>query len=201
VDRTRINEKIQESEIRVIDENGEHLGVLPTEDALARANQAGLDLVEVATSGTPHVCRIMDYGQYKFEQAKRQREAKKKQKVIVIKEVKMRPRIDQHDYEFKMNHAQRFLEHGYKVKFTVMFRGREMAHKDRGRQVLQRVENDLLNLAFVEAKPKFEGRTLHMIVAPVAKAKKKAQSDKEPQAPEKPDATPVMQGAPETDSN
>jgi len=147
--------------------------VIPLEVARAKAAEVGLDLVEVATGSVPHVCRIMDYGHYKFEQAKRQREAKKKQKVIVIKEIKMRPRTDEHDYDFKMNHARRFLEQGFKVKFTVLYRGRELAHKDHGRRKLERVESDLADLATVEAKPKFEGRTMQMVMAPVPKPKKK----------------------------
>ena len=143
------------------------------EDALRRAEEAGLDLVEVATGSVPHVCRIMDYGHYKFEQAKRQKEAKKKQKVIVVKEIKMRPRTDEHDYQFKLSHARRFLEQGYKVKFTVVYRGRELAHKEHGRLKLERVEGDLADLAVLEAKPRFEGRTMHMVMAPGGKAKKK----------------------------
>ncbi len=130
----------------------------------------------------------MDYGHYKFEQAKRQKEAKRKQKVIVIKEIKMRPRTGEHDYQFKLSHARRFLEQGFKIKFTVLFRGRELAHKDRGRMKLERVEEDLAELAVMEAKPKFEGRTMQMVMAPVGKPKKKAPArpaaDSESKAPE-----------------
>ena len=138
----------------------------------------------------PHVCRIMDYGQFKFEQAKRQKEAKKKQKVIVIKEIKMRPRTDEHDYHFKLNHARHFLEQGYKVKFTVLYRGRELAHKEHGRLKLERVETDLEDVAVVEANPRFEGRTMHMVMAPSAKPKKKGGSRPAPK-PEAPEAPPA----------
>lgn len=158
-----------------------------------------MDLVEVTTGSVPHVCRIMDYGHYKFEQAKRQREAKKKQKVIVVKEIKMRPRTDEHDYDFKMNHARRFLEAGYKVKFTLLYRGRELAHKELGRQVLDRIERDLEGIAAIETKPKFEGRTMHMVMAPVAKPKVRKKADsvaedlssEQPAPPLQEDVTPV----------
>lgn len=168
---------------------GEHLGVLALEDALRRAEEAGLDLVEVAKGSVPHVCRIMDYGQFKFEQAKRQKEAKKKQKVIVIKEIKMRPRTDEHDYHFKLGHARRFLEQGYKVKFTVLYRGRELAHKEHGRLKLERVEMDLADVAVVEANPRFEGRTMHMVVAPSLKPKKRLSI--RPTSMETPEASPA----------
>ena len=178
----------------MIGEQGEHLGVLKLEDARRRAEEAGLDLVEVATGSVPHVCRIMDYGHYKFEQAKRQREAKKKQKTIVVKEIKMRPRTDQHDYQFKLSHARRFLEQGYKVKFTVLYRGRELAHKEHGRLKLQRVEADLVDLAVVETNPRFEGRTMHMVMAPSGKPKKKAApSPASVPRPEAPAPTPTKE--------
>lgn len=179
MDKTRINEMIRESEVRVIDQDGEHKGVIPLAQALQLAADAGMDLVEVATGTPPHVCRIMDYGHYKFEQAKRQKLAKKKQKVIVVKEIKMRPRTDDHDYNFKLNHARRFMEQGSKVKFTVLFRGREMAHKDRGRDVLDRVEADLADIAAVESKPRMEGRTLFMVMAPLNKPKIAPKGDSE----------------------
>lgn len=152
------------------------MGVIPAEQALRLAEEAGLDLVEVAAASDPHVCRIMDYGHYKFEQAKRQKEAKKKQKVIVVKEVKFRPRTDEHDYGFKLDHARKFLEQGNKVKFTVQFRGRELAYKEKGREILKRVESDLEDLATIETKPKFEGRVMHMVMAPASKKAKSSES-------------------------
>jgi translation initiation factor IF-3 len=183
-DQTRINANIREKEVRLIDHEGNNVGVVPTGKALEMAEEAGLDLVEVATGAAPHVCKIMDYGHYKFEQAKRQKEAKKKQKVIVVKEIKMRPRTDEHDYEFKVNHARDFLEQGCKVKFTIMYRGRELAYKDRGRSVLDRIEEDLKDIAVVEAKPRFEGRTMHMVMTPSNKPKPKKKPEDQPEKQE-----------------
>lgn len=160
--------------MRLIDAAGEHAGVVAIRDALQRAEEAGLDLVEVSAKSKPHVCRIMDYGQYKYELAKKQKEAKKKQKQIVVKDIKMRPRIDQHDYQFKINHAIKFLEHGDKVRFIMQFRGREMAHKDLGHKVLERVIAELEGLAVVEQSPRQEGRFMNMILTPSAKPKKKS---------------------------
>lgn len=169
---------IREDEIRLIDEEGEHVGVITVADALAKAQEAGLDLVEVSAKSKPHVCRIMDYGQYKYEQAKKQKEAKKKQKQIVVKDIKLRPRIDQHDYDFKLNHAMKFLEHGDKVRFIMQFRGREMAHKDLGRKVLDRVVEDLADYGAIEQQPQMEGRLMNMTMTPTAPKKdKKSKSD------------------------
>lgn len=172
-DKTRINEMIREREVRLIDPNEEHVGVVPIEEALRIAQEASLDLVEVATTSRPHVCRVMDYGKYKYEQKRRTKEAKKKQHVISIKEVKFRPKISQHDYDFKMRNAKRFLEHGDKVKVVMMFRGREMAHSELGRDLLKKIADDLAEDAIVESMPKFEGRTLIMILAPSASKPKK----------------------------
>ncbi len=169
----RINEAIREREVRLIDEKGEHSGIVPIEEALRRAQAANLDLVEVSNKSKPHVCRVMDYGQYKYEQAKKQKEAKKKQKQIVVKEIKIRPRIDQHDYDFKLNHALKFLEHGDKVKIIMQFRGREMAHKDLGRVVMDRIIADLGHLAQVEQEPRIEGRFMNMTLAPLPAAQRK----------------------------
>lgn len=141
------------------------------------AEAAGLDLVEVSAKSKPHVCRIMDYGQYKYEVAKKQKEAKKKQKLIVVKDIKMRPRIDQHDYEFKMNHAVKFLEHGDKVRFIMQFRGREMAHKDLGRKVLDRVVDDLQDIGLIEQHPRMEGRIMNMTMTPAPPKKTKTKSE------------------------
>lgn len=157
---------IREREVRLIDPEGNHAGIVTIDEALRRAQQAGLDLVEVGAKAKPHVCRIMDYGQYKYEQSKKVKEAKKKQRVIVVKEIKLRPRIDDHDYDFKLNHARKFLEHGDKVRFILQFRGREMAHKDLGRVVMDRIIKDLENLALIEQAPKIEGRFMNMTLAP-----------------------------------
>ena len=176
----RINEAIREREVRLIDEKGEHSGIVPIEEALRKAKAASLDLVEVSNKSKPHVCRVMDYGQYKYELAKKQKEAKKKQKQIVVKEIKMRPRIDQHDYDFKLNHALKFLDHGDKVKIIMQFRGREMAHKDLGRVVMDRVIADLSHLASVEQEPRIEGRFMNMTMAPLPAALRKKKESQRP---------------------
>ena len=165
-DEVRINDRIRVPQVRLVDEAGEMLGVMSTRDALEKAMERGYDLVMVSPNANPPVCRIMDYGKYKYEQSKKARKAKKKQHVVHVKEVKMRPGIEQHDYEFKMNHARRFLEHNDKVKFSLIFRGREVTHLDIGQRVMERVAKDLEEIANVEVKPKREGHALIMIVAP-----------------------------------
>lgn len=170
---------IQENEIRLIDQEGEHVGVVPIKDALDKAQQAQLDLVEVSAKSKPHVCRIMDYGQYKYQLAKKQKDAKKKQKQIVVKEIKLRPRIEQHDYDFKLNHAVKFLEHGDKVRFILQFRGREMAHKELGLKVMERLINDLSELASIEQKPRQEGRFMNMTLAPLPAKQRKSKDEKQ----------------------
>jgi len=172
-DRTRINQFIREKEVRVIDQNEQHLGVISSREALARAQEAGLDLVEVATKARPHVCRIMDYGQYKYEQAKRAKEAKKKQKQIVVKEIKLRPRTDTHDYDFKLRHAKEFLEEGNKVKVIMIFRGRENAHRDWGKRKLDQLTEDLKAFAEPDFAPRLEGRTMIISYTPRPEAIKK----------------------------
>jgi len=142
------------------------LGVMSVDDALRRAEEFGLDLVEVSPNADPPVCKILDYGKYKYEAQKKKNEAKKKQKVIEVKEIKMRPNIDEHDYQTKMRNVNRFLNDGDKVKLTMRFRGREMAHQEIGLNVLKRVQTDLEELAKVEAHPKMEGRQMIMVVAP-----------------------------------
>lgn len=152
--------------MRLIDRDGAQLGIKPLPEALSIARAAELDLVEVADKANPPVCRIMDYGKYKFEQAKQARAAKKKQHVIQLKEVKYRPGIDEHDFETKTRHARRFLEEGNKVKVTLMFRGRQIAHPELGRQVVQRVATELESIARVEADARLEGKSMTMILAP-----------------------------------
>ena len=151
----------------LIDETGEQIGGIPTAEAQAMADEAGLDLVEVAPNADPPVCKLLDYGKFKYEAARKAREAKKKQHTIQVKEVKMRPGIEDHDYEFKIRHARRFLTEGNKVKVTMMFRGRQMSHPEIGRQVLQRVIDDLEELGKLELHPSREGRTMTMVIAPL----------------------------------
>lgn len=152
--------------MRVISHSGEQLGVLPVEEALGLAQEQGLDLVEVAPLARPPVVKIMDYGKYKFEQAKAARAAKKKQHVIHLKEVKYRPGIDDHDFAFKTRHAREFLQDGNKVKVTMMYRGRQMAHVELGRDVLDRVAAELKDVGKIEQEPKLEGRNMTMVLAP-----------------------------------
>ncbi len=161
-----MNEKIRAREVLVIDENGEKRGVLPIEEALALAEQAGLDLVEVAPNAEPPVCKVLDYGKYKYQAQKRAAEARKKQKTIEVKEVKMRPTIDTHDYEVKMRNLRKFLSKGDKVKVTIRFRGRELAHTELGRELMERVLADAGEDVKVELMPKMEGRQMVMILAP-----------------------------------
>nr|WP_306130902.1 translation initiation factor IF-3 [Roseovarius sp. MMSF_3350] len=155
--------------MRLIGADGENVGVVTPERAMGMAEEAGLDLVEISPNANPPVCKIMDYGKYKYEQQKRESEARKKQKVIEVKEVKFRPNTDTHDYDVKMRNVFRFLENGDKVKITLRFRGREMAHQDLGRDLLQRVAEDIKDIGKVENMPKMEGRQMIMIIAPGAK--------------------------------
>lgn len=161
-----MNRQIRISPLRVIAPDGSQMGILDLDTALAAAAERGLDLVEVAPMARPPVVRIMDYGKYKFEQAKQARLAKKKQHVIHLKEVKYRPGIDDHDFETKTRHARRFLEEGNKVKVTMMFRGRQVAHPELGKDVLDRVAAQLADLGKVEAEAKLEGKNMTMILAP-----------------------------------
>lgn len=152
--------------MRVIDQNGQQLGVIATIEALRLAREAGLDLVEISPAAVPPVCKILDYGKYKYEIKKRAQEAKKKQVVVKVKEVKMRPTTDEHDYQFKLRHIKRFLEEGDKAKVTVVFKGREMAYTDQGRAMMQRLLTELKDEAKVEHPPSMEGRMLIMVLAP-----------------------------------
>lgn len=163
--KVRINERIRAREIRVIDEEGGQLGIMTPADALAIALERGLDLVEVAPQSAPPVCRILDYGKYLYQLNKKQHDAKKKQKMIQVKEVKFRPKTEEHDYQFKKKHIERFLGDGDKVKATVMFRGREMAHPDYGRHILERLKQELVERAIVESDARIEGRFMYMILA------------------------------------
>ncbi|NKB50564.1 MAG: translation initiation factor IF-3 [Alphaproteobacteria bacterium] len=162
----RVNTDIDNAEVRLVDENGEQVGVIATEAALERAYSVNLDLVEVSPNAEPPVCKIIDFGKLKYEEQKKANVARKRQKTIDVKEIKLRPNIDTHDYEVKMRNARRFIDDGDKVKVTLRFRGREMAHQELGAQVLQRVRDELDEIAKVEQMPKFEGRQLTMVMTP-----------------------------------
>ena len=162
-----MNEQIRISPIRLIDEGGGQIGIVSLDEARTRAAQRGLDLVEVAPDSRPPVVRMMDYGKYKYKAARAAREARRKQHTVQIKEVKFRPGIEDHDYDFKLRHARRFLQEGNKVKLTMMFRGRQVTHPELGRDVLLRVTEDLSEWAKVEQYPNFEGRQMSMILTPV----------------------------------
>lgn len=161
-----MNEEIEVSQVRLIDAQGENVGVVSIEDALNRAEVAGLDLVEISPNNDPPVCKVLDYGRYKYEAQKKKNEARKRQKTIDIKEIKMRPNIDVHDYDVKMRSIHKFLEGGDKVKVTMRFRGREMAHQEIGLAVLKRVEEAFAEKAKVEQWPRLEGRQMTMVMAP-----------------------------------
>ena len=152
--------------MRLVDERGEMVGVVTTPEAITMAEEAGLDLVEVAPNADPPVCKILDFGKFKYEEQKKKNEARKKQKIIEVKEIKLRPGIDDHDYDVKMRSMQKFIEEGDKVKVTLRFRGREMAHQDLGLQVLIRVRDDLEAVAKVEQMPRLEGRQMVMVMSP-----------------------------------
>ncbi|RKK04363.1 translation initiation factor IF-3 [Pseudoroseomonas wenyumeiae] len=165
-DGPRVNEDIRVPQVRLIDEEGEMIGVMSAREALLRAYDAGMDLLEISPNAVPPVCKITDYGKYKYEQQKKANEARKKQKIVEIKEIKVRPNIDDHDYDVKMRAAKGFLEEGDKVKVTLRFRGREMAHQDLGAKVLERVRTELAELAKVEQMPRLENRQMIMVLAP-----------------------------------
>ncbi|HIM41243.1 MAG TPA: translation initiation factor IF-3 [Rhodospirillales bacterium] len=162
----RVNEQIEAEKVRVVNADGEMVGVISKEEGIEIAFEAGLDLVEVSPNADPPVCKVLDYGKYKYEAQKKANEARKKQKVIDVKEIKMRPGIDEHDYQVKMRSVRRFLDEGDKVKMTIRFRGREMAHQELGMKVLDRVREDVDELAKVEQFPKSEGRLMTMVIAP-----------------------------------
>ena len=180
----RLNDQITVRECRLINFDGEQLGIYPTSQAHRIADDEGLDLVEIAPNATPPVCRIMDYGKFKYDQAIKAKQARKNQSKIETKEMKFRPKIDVGDYTTKKKHVLRFLDAGNKVKITIMFRGREMAHPEQGLTILERLADDLKDVAVIESQPKMEGRNMHMLIAPLpsamaAKKKKKNDSKKE----------------------
>ncbi|WP_205905977.1 translation initiation factor IF-3 [Marivivens niveibacter] len=165
----RTNERIRAPEIRLIGAEGENIGVVTPQRAMALADEAGLDLVEISPNANPPVCKIMDFGKFKYEQQKKEAEARKKQKVIEIKEVKFRPGTDKHDYDVKMRSVLKFLDNGDKVKVTLRFRGREMAHQDLGRQLLEQIAEDVKEHGKIENMPKMEGRQMIMMIGPQPK--------------------------------
>jgi len=165
-DGPRINDEIRVPQVRLIDQDGEMLGVMSARDALIRAYDVGLDLVEISPNAVPPVCKILDYGKYKYEQQKKANEARKKQKVVEIKEIKVRPNIDDHDYDVKMRQMKSFISEGDKVKVTLRFRGREMAHQDLGVKVLDRIRTEMAETTKVEQFPRLENRQMIMVLAP-----------------------------------
>jgi translation initiation factor IF-3 len=168
-DQTRTNERIRVPEVRLIGEDGQQVGVIKTEDALEYARERDLDLVEVAPEAKPPVCRVLDYSKYKYEQEQKQKAARKHQQQITVREIKFRPKIAQHDYDTKKGHVERFLKQQDKVKVTIMFRGREVTHPERGEMILTRLADELAELAVVEQRPIQDGRNMTMMLAPAAK--------------------------------
>jgi translation initiation factor IF-3 len=183
-DPTRINERIRVPEVRLINENGEQVGIVATDVAREYARERDLDLVEVAPGSQPPVCRVLDYSKYKYEQEQKAKAARKHQQQVNVREIKLRPKIAQHDYETKRGHVERFLRNQDKVKVTIMFRGREQSHPERGRALLDRLNDDLGELATVESEPLQEGRNMTMLLAPTREAVRQDQdhSDGRPEA-------------------
>ena len=177
-DTTRINDRIRVREVRLIGAEGEQLGIVETAEALKRAREADLDLVEVAPNAKPPVTRLLDYSKYKYEQEQKQKAARKHQQQVNVREIKLRPKIANHDYETKKGHVERFLRHQDKVKITIMFRGREQAHPERGRALLQRLFEDLDGLAVIESAPLQEGRNMSMMLAPGKEVAREVAADK-----------------------
>jgi translation initiation factor IF-3 len=185
-DQTRINERIGVREVRLVDEEGKQIGVIETQKALQMAQERDLDLVEVAPNSRPPVARLLDYSKYKYEQEQKAKAARKHQQQINVREIKLRPKIADNDYRTKKGHVERFLRGGDKVKVTIMFRGREQAHPERGRMLLQRLFDDLDGLGVIEQNPLQEGRNMHMLLAPSKEALRDSKQDsaEEPQAEE-----------------
>jgi len=173
----RVNERIKTKEVRLVGEKGEQLGVMPLYQALEIARKNSLDLVEVAATAVPPVCRLLDYGKYKYEQAKKERELKRKQKVSLLREVRLRPKIDNHDFEAKARSVRKLLDSGDKVKVTVMFRGREITHLEFGWKLLQRMAESLKGVASIERQPMMEGRRMNIVLVPMATQKTKVEEE------------------------
>jgi len=188
----RINERIRAREVRLVGADGEQIGVKPLPEALHIAREHDLDLVEVAPNANPPVCKIMDFGKYKYEQDVRRKESRRKTSNVVIKEMKFRPKIDEHDYTTKTKHVERFLNEGSKVKITIMFRGREMAHPELGKKILDRIAEQVKDVGNVEAAPRVDGRNMLMVLAPVKKQEPKGSKPR----PARPSPTPPPAEAP-----
>ena len=194
-DEPRINDRIRAREVRLIDENGGQMGVTPLPDALAAARDRDLDLVEVAPDASPPVCRIMDFRRHQYEEQQRRKESRRKATQVVIKEMKFRPKIDIHDYTTKMRHVERFLAEGNKVKLTIMFRGREMAHPELGLRILERIAAEVGEIAIVESAPRQDGRNMTMVLHPLKTGGRKPKPKSEPGAPAEAKAAPVATAA------
>jgi len=180
-DRLRINNRIRAREVRLIDEDNNQLGIVPLRDAMNLAEERGLDLVEVAPNAVPPVCRIMDHGKYRYEQTKKEREARKNQKQVELKQIRLEPKTDDHDIDVKTNQARRFLLEGDKVKFNLRFRGREIVHQEIGRDILERIAENLRDIATVEQRPLMEGKVLSLTLSPSVKAKpQQSQRERQP---------------------
>lgn len=187
----RINEQIRASQCRLIGAEGDQLGIFAVSEAQRIADNQGYDLVEIASQGDPIVCKIMDYSKFKYEQSVKEKQARKNQVKIEVKEMKFRPKVDKHDYATKKKHVLRFLEGGNKVKITIMFRGRETGRPELGLTILQRLAEDLEGIAIIESQPKLEGRNMHMMIAPLKKAPAKAAKPKPESSPSEAPAEPV----------
>ena len=185
-DSTRINERIRVPKVRLIDADGSQIGVVDTEQAMNMAREKDLDLVEVAPDARPPVTRLLDYSKYKYEQEQKAKQARKHQQQVTIREIKLRPKIAQHDYETKRGHVERFLKAGSKVKVTIMFRGREQAHPERGRALLERLFEDVSELAVIEQAPLQEGRNMHMMLGPSRAAATRTQDETAPAGADEP---------------
>ena len=194
-DTTRINERIRVPKVRLIGAEGEQLGIVEIAEAMRRAQEADLDLVEVAPGSKPPVTRLLDYSKYKYEQEQKQKAARKHQQQVNVREIKLRPKIADHDYETKKGHVERFLRHRNKVKITIMFRGREQAHPERGRDLLKRLFEDLDGLATIESEPLQEGRNMSMMLAPSKEAMAEMQKDDPPAEAEADSGDPAAEDA------
>jgi translation initiation factor IF-3 len=208
-DSTRINERIRVPQVRLISETGDQVGVIPTEQALRYAQERDLDLVEVAAEARPPVCRVLDYSKYKYEQDQKAKAARKHQQQVTIREMKLRPKIATHDYETKKGHVRRFLDNGDKVKVTIMFRGRETTHPERGEQLLMRLAEDVEDLGTVEQRPSLDGRNMTMVMNPLKAKERKPEpekksrgrkSDPEPESAPEAAAEPAAAEAEQTDA-
>jgi translation initiation factor IF-3 len=195
-DQTRINERIRVSEVRLVDEDGSQIGVIKTDEALAMAQERDLDLVEVAPESRPPVARLLDYSKYKYEQEQKAKAARKHQQQVNVREIKLRPKIADHDYRTKKGHVERFLKHQDKVKVTIMFRGREQAHPERGRALLERLFEDVSELAVIESHPQQEGRNMHMMLAPSTAIAAKAREERQRERGEEDGAVPAEADVP-----